>query len=400
MKFKKIVCSLILIICVFGIFNGGITAQAANKKPHTLKELRSELSSLKKQQSDNKNNKNKTQGEISSAKNSVANKRNEIYANQNKIESARVESQKLTKEIEDGKKKLTELVSAYQLLENDDSYYDYVFNSNSYEDLIYRYAVVEQVMDYLKNEIDTWNNKIDKNSQLKVDLEAREVALNNQIGSLEKDISKLGNVLDELNDEALDIDKEIIAINEQIKFYEKLGCKETQDLDECISVNGSKGFRRPTKTGKVVSDFGYRRSPLTGAANTFHSGTDISLKEGSDCYPIANGYVGYIVKKSSCGGNKVYIYHTVNGKKYTSTYMHLLDIKVSLGQTVNTNTLIGHTGGKTTGTRHGGYDACTTGAHLHLSISVGGWYSSYSVWKSHLQDARKIVNLPKSWSSR
>ena len=400
---KKIVKKVIMVSILFGVMLlslSGATNINAKSKAKTLAGIRQELKDLQAQKANNTSSKNKTKSQISNAQSSVANKRNEISSNQNKISEAQKESANLEKDIEDGKEKLEKLVSAYQLINDDDQYYDYVFNASSYEDLIYRYAVMEQIMDYMNGEIDKWTNKINQNTQLKIDLEKREKQLNTQISSLQDDIENLGDVLDELNDEALDIDKEIVATKELIKYYENLGCKENEDLDECVRVKMAEKFRRPTKKGKVCSNFGYRTSPLTGAANTFHSGTDISLAEGNPIYPVADGTVGYIVRKSDCGGNKVYIFHVVKGKKYTSTYMHMLDIKVTLGQKVTSETIIGHVGGKTTGTRHGGYDRCTTGAHLHLSLSVGGWYTKYSEWKAHLQDARKTIDLPASWSTR
>jgi len=400
---KKIVKKLFMVLLLFSVMIlslSGASKIEAKSKAKTLADLRAELNSLKAQKNTNNSNKNKTKNQISNAQSSVANKRTEISNNITKMDNAAKESAKLEKDIEDGKQKLEKLVSAYQLINADDQYYDYVFNASSYEDLIYRYAVIEQIMDYMNNEIDTWTNKINQNTQLKIDLEKREKTLNTQISSLQTDIENLGDVLDELNDEALDINKEIQATQELIKYYTNLGCKETEDLDECVRVKMADKFRRPTKKGKVCSNFGYRTSPLTGAANTFHSGTDISLAEGNPVYPVADGTVGYIVKKSECGGNKIYIFHILKGKKYTSTYMHLLDMNVTLGQKVTSDTVIGHVGGKTTGTRHGGYDRCTTGAHLHLSMSVGGWYTTYSVWKAHLQDARKIIDIPASWSTR
>ena len=400
---KKLVKKIIMVSVLFGVMLfslSGATSISAKSKAKTLAGIRQELKDLQSQKASNTSNKNKTKSQISSAQSSVANKRNEISSNQTKISEAQKESANLEKDIDDGKAKLEKLVGAYQLINDDDQYYDYVFNASSYEDLIYRYAVMEQIMDYMNGEIDKWTNKINQNTQLKIDLEKREKQLSTQISSLQTDIENLGDVLDELNDEALDIDKEIVATKELIKYYENLGCKENEDLDECVRVKMAEKFRRPTKKGKVCSNFGYRTSPLTGAANTFHSGTDISLAEGNPIYPVADGTVGYIVRKSDCGGNKVYIFHVVKGKKYTSTYMHMLDIKVTLGQKVTSETIIGHVGGKTTGTRHGGYDRCTTGAHLHLSLSVGGWYTKYSEWKAHLQDARKTIDLPASWSTR
>ena len=112
--------------------------------------------------------------------------------------------------------------------------------------------------------------------------------------------------------------------------------------------------------------------------------------------------VGKIIRKASCGGNQVYIYHTIGGKQITTGYMHLLDIKVSIGDQVSSKTIIGTVGGgsKTP------WDSCSTGAHLHFMIADGWYgktYTSYSTFVSKLQDAKKVLNLPNRytyWYSR
>ena len=54
--------------------------------------------------------------------------------------------------------------------------------------------------------------------------------------------------------------------------------------------------------------------------------------------------------------------------------MHLLSVNVSVNQTVDPNTVIGKVGGGSTASSNGGYDNCTTGAHLHFGMA-NGWHS-------------------------
>ena len=254
-------------------------------------------------------------------------------------------------------------------------------------------------MDYQEGQITEWKTKIERNNQLKVDMEKKEVELNSQIESLAKDIKKLDNELDSLDDMYQDIAKEIESVQKSIKMYEDLGCKENESLESCLAVAGDKMLRKPLVKGKITSAFGYRVHPITKKVNSFHSGTDIAVAEGTKVYSTANGTVSKIVNRSSCGGNMVYVQHIVNGKKWTSTYMHLLEIKVKVGQKVTNETVVGLSGGKTTKS----YDTCTAGAHLHFSLATG-WYEKdyfgYNNWKSHLVDAAKTLPLPSSWSSR
>jgi murein DD-endopeptidase MepM/ murein hydrolase activator NlpD len=70
----------------------------------------------------------------------------------------------------------------------------------------------------------------------------------------------------------------------------------------------------------------------------------------------------------------LYINVNVGGVKYTTYYYHLLTVNVKVGDVVTQNTVIGTVGGYSTSTTHGGYDSCTTGAHLHFGVAKG-YYS-------------------------
>lgn len=396
-KINKVL--LIVFACCLFVLPINFIMPEASSKSNTLADLRKHLKELQAEKSSNESKQNSTKSEINSAKNNVSYKQNQIAVNQQKVQDAINESKKLDQEIKDGKGKLEELVKVYQIAQGDNVYLEYIFDSKSYEELVYRYAVMEQIMSYQEKQITEWKTKIERNTQLKSDLEKKEVELNGQIDSLSKDIKKLDKELDSLDEMYQDIGAEIKSVKEEIKMYEDLGCKENESLEVCLKVAGDKMLRKPLTKGKITSNFGYRTHPITHKVNSFHSGTDVAIAEGTKVYATANGTVSKIVKRSSCGGNMVYIQHLVNGKKWTSTYMHLLQIKVKVGQVVTNETVIGLSGGKTTKS----YDNCTAGAHLHFSLATG-WYEKdyfgYNKWKAHLVDAAKTVPLPKSWSSR
>ena len=393
---------VVIFFLVLGFFTIVLPINAYAKAT-TLAELRAELSSLKKQKSNNQNQQNMTKNEINSAKNNITQKENQIQINQQKVIDATNESARLEDEIASGKETLEKLVQTYQVAKGDNVYLEYIFEATSYEDLVYRYAIMEQLMDYQEDLISSWKDKIEYNAQLKIDLANKEIELNNQINSLSNDIKKLGSKLNELDDMVQDIDAEIKSVQSSINFYTSIGCKEDEDLNKCLQVSESKIFRKPLVKGTITSSFGYRTHPVTGKVQSFHSGTDIGVKEGTNVYAIASGTVSKLTIQSTCGGNMVYIQHIVNGKKYTSTYMHLYRINVKLGQKVTTETVIGLSGGGSTAKKNGGYDNCTTGAHLHLSLATG-WYEkdyfSYSNWRAHLVNPKTTLNLPNSWSSR
>lgn len=385
-KLGIIIISLLIIIPFSNVYGAS--------KARTLRELRAELDSWKKEQAQNERNKTATKNEISSAKNSVSSKQTEITNNKQKIQESQEESARLETEIANGKGELEKLVKNYQMAKGDNVYLEYIFDATSYEDLIYRYAIMEQVMQYQENKIDEWKSKIEENIQLKIDLENREVELNNQIDSLAKDIKNLNNKLADYLDITMDIKDEISSTQELINYYQKIGCKEDEDLEKCVSVRGDTGFLRPLNRGTTTSYFGYRTHPVTGVKNKFHSGIDIGgNSEGTNVYSVANGMVAKIVRKASCGGNQVYIQHLINGKQYTSCYMHLLTINVSVGDKVTNQTIVGTVGGGK-GTP---WDSCSTGAHLHFGLGTGWYgttYTSYAKWVANLVDPKGLLKFP------
>jgi len=400
---KKLVIILLSILLVFP----SIYVNAASKA-NTIKELRSELQGLKNKKKENQKAKDKTQGEITSSKNSIYNAEVEIANNQTKINNAIVEIEQLNVEIADTEQSIKNLISAYQIASGENAYLEYVFNAKSYAELVYRYAVVDQILTYNEEQISSWEDKIEQNEQLQVDLAAREIELENQITYLSKEIDSLGAKLEQYTEITMDIDDEISSTQELIDYYVNLGCGEEQDLDQCVSVKGDTNFSKPLSKGTITSYYGYRTHPVTGQKNKFHSGIDIGgNKEGTSVYATANGMVGKIIRKASCGGNSVYIYHTINGKKYTSQYTHLLAINVKVGDQVTSDTVIGTVGG---GAQTKSYDKCTTGAHLHFGIANGwyggsgsGSYSSYSTYLTKLLNPKDVLGLPNKgtyWKSR
>ena len=395
---KKIIVLLLTII----LFIPNVFATNAR----TLGELKSELAALKTKKANQEYKKKRTNNEIESARNNIYTSQNEITQNREKIENAKKEVKELNNEIASTKESIKRLINSYELLQGDNIYLEYIFQAESYADLVYRYEVVNQILGYNNSQIESWESKVTYNEQLQVDLAKQEEELNKKIASLESSIDSLGSDLEKISDITMDIQEQIDGINSLIKYYEGLGCKDNQDLNECVSVKGDTMFRKPLIKGTITSYFGYRIDPIRGSYR-FHSGTDIGGNaEGTNVYATANGVVGMIIDNTSkkiCGGRQVYIYHTINGKKYTSGYMHLLDISVKVGDKVTSETVIGHVGG---GRKTQSWESCSTGAHLHFMLGYGWYgstYSSYSTWISNLFDAKKTLNLPNKytyWYSR
>ena len=371
-----------------------LTANASTNA-NTLAELREELAQYEARKNEAELNQATTQEEINSAKAQISNSQYEIQENRSKIEEAKANIVVLTKEIEETKNKIEEIMRQYEISNGDNTYLEYIFNAKSISDFIVRYSVAEQLASYNDKLVNDYEEKITENEKLQTDLAAREIELNNQIAELESAVASLGNKMSEYVDESLDAEDDIRSTKELIERYEAMGCDENEDFATCAGMLGDTGFIRPLTFGTVTSPFGYRVSPITGELYDFHSGTDIGGNwEGTPVYAAANGMVGKIIYRASCGGNQVFIYHDINGVKYTTGYLHLLSIDVELGEYVTNQTQIGTVGG---GPQTWSYEQCATGAHLHFMIGYGWYGSSYvswSEWFSNLIDPTTLVYIP------
>ena len=116
-----------------------------------------------------------------------------------------------------------------------------------------------------------------------------------------------------------------------------------------------------SKQGYVTSPFGNRYHPVDKVYKQ-HNGVDIGVVTGTEVYSVADGTVtNLITNKDLASGLAVYIQHT-NGMR--SIYMHLSEIKVSVGQVVSKGQLIALSGN--TGK--------STGPHLHFGLVFNGQY--------------------------
>ncbi len=397
MKNKIIKTSLILgLITLLVVPCVKAPGVSATSNANTLGELKSELAAYKKKMQAAESGKAQTQSEINAAKNAITKAQKEIETNEAKRAEAEEKIKQLNVEIEETDKEIKDLLRSYEIMNGDNNFLEYIFGATSISDFIIRYSVSEQIANYNDSLITEYENKVNENERLKVELNERDKELERLKAEKQKAIESLGNKRDSLEDEALKWQEEVKTTQELVDFYVKQGCTDSQSLSTCVKVVSDTGFARPLKKGVRTSNFGYRWHPTQGIYK-LHSGIDIGGNaEGTPVYSVARGMVGKIVKRSSCGGNMVYIYHTIKGVQYTSTYMHLLSINVKVGDMVTSETVIGKVGG---GRSTMGYDRCSTGAHLHLSLAKG-WYGktylSYSTWVSNLLDPglKQYVNIP------
>jgi murein DD-endopeptidase MepM/ murein hydrolase activator NlpD len=121
----------------------------------------------------------------------------------------------------------------------------------------------------------------------------------------------------------------------------------------------------------IASGFGPRIAPC-GSCSSFHDGIDLLAGSGAAIGAIAPGVVSAVVADRGGYGTHVVVDHVVNGQHVQSTYAHMIagSPTVTVGQTVivaQTLGLVGNTG-------------ASTGAHLHLGISINGTFVDPFAW--------------------
>lgn len=116
----------------------------------------------------------------------------------------------------------------------------------------------------------------------------------------------------------------------------------------------------PMGTYRVSSAFGFRTHPTTGEKQKFHNGVDLAAPTGTPVYTISAGKVVHAAMDSrGINGNWIKVDH---GDGYSSAYLHLSAMHVSVGQQVAAGTRLGSVG--TTGR--------STGPHLHFILYQNG----------------------------
>ncbi len=374
MKIINYFLRIILVICIIATYVLEPMAVSATSKATTLAGLRQELSGLQSQKQQTQQKKQQTQSEINQKQNDVAKAYNDIETAKTDIEISKQQIEDSNKKIAKLKENNAELLDFYEIMNNKDSYMEYVTGASSMTDLIMRLDAINTIANTNQNNMTELQDEIDKNKQLQIDLSEKQDQLQTNIVTYQSKIDSMEDDLANLLDVSMDIDDQISAQKELISYYETLGCKETQDLDECVNSANNAAWLKPLDKGVITSLWGYRVSPITGKTS-FHNGVDIGgIGEGSNLYAVGSGTVVVVISRSSCGGNQVYMNVKIAGVQYTVLYAHMLTVNVKVGDKVTSNTIVGTVGG---GPKTWSWETCSTGANLHFSVSKGS-YTKYS----------------------
>lgn len=359
----------------------------------TLQDMYDQLAELQDKYNKNKNNKELTESQIKQLNNEISNISSTIEKTREEIKQAEKDIDNSKTEIENKKVETDGLIQFLQVSNGGNIYLEYLFDAENYTDFIYRYEVVKQLTNYNSDLIDELETLILDLQKKEKELSEKNFKLDNERKELTKKVNTLSYSLAGFKSEGVDIEKDIQNLKEVIKIYEDMGCSRYQDVNTCGSSINAYGWKYPLAKGCVTSEYTGFNTRLDYSGGGGHHAIDLDcVSEGTNVYAAAHGKVSRIAFYS-CGGNAVYITHTVNGKKYTTVYMHLLSIAndIYVGKVVTDQTVIGYVGGYSTSIQHGGYDYCTTGTHLHFGIAEGhsAWdFNSYSI------NPREIYSFP------
>lgn len=406
-KFKRYLILTVMILSISFINTLGIIpVNAATKDPQTLGDLKDILKDLKAEKAKNDAQKAETKRDIANKEKAIRDAEEEITKAERDIEEAEEEIEDSNIKIAGLKEQTEKIMNMLQQLQNQNIYLEYLKDSTSLTDFIMRISAIEQIASSNKKNLDELEALINKNEKLKKDLAEKERELEKKVENLQVLVKQLYGNMENYDKFALDIDTQIKIAQAQVDSYSKQ-CKESAKsylgdkelLADCSNTPYNAGWLKPLNKGTVTSLWANRVNPITGKGE-YHSGIDIGRNaEGTPVYAAAAGKVSGIINRHSCGGNMLFIDVVVGGKQYTTYYYHLLKINVKIDDIVTQSTVIGTVGGGSTATSRGGYDRCTTGAHLHFGVMTG-FYTGGTPASRQIKPPGFNNQRGYSWSTR
>ena len=363
---KKII-NYILISCFVFLLLCPISSTVQAK---TLQQYKNEVADLETKLDRTERLSAEAEQKIRSKRNAIASATNTIEANKQSVENSKVLVAESEEQIKIKNTELEDVIKVLQYtgINSEEMYIDYVFESSSIYELMERQSVVEQIVTHTVEELETLEDLINQNKKLQTQLAQDNVNLENSITKYENQLLDLQEEISKLATVGLDYKSQIEAQKGLIKIYEEAGCKNKDDIDVCYyaKINGNGKFSRPLTKGVITQTW----------KNGIHYGIDLGgVPAGTNVYAPANGTVVYTKHKYKCGGNIIYMHAVVDGQKYTIELAHLKSIKVKIGQVVTKGQVIATQGGDRS-TWY--YDSCTTGTHMHYSISYGYYFTNAS----------------------
>ncbi len=254
---------------------------------------------------------------------------------------------------------------------SDLSYLDVLLNSTSFEDLVSRLRVVQDMIggeNDLVGQLEATRNEVEAERDAVQQDETEAARLASQ---LEEKRSELAALKAAQEAQRLEVVQARAAKRDKLKAVEHNLGQLRREEDNLLAqsrrltgiINGNSGGGHGTGSmvwpthGTVVSGFGWRMHPILHTRR-MHTGIDIAAGMGTAIVAADAGKVIYATWMSGYG-NTTIIDH---GGGISTLYAHQSSIRVSFGETVGKGELIGYVG--STG--------FSTGPHLHFEVRVNG----------------------------
>ena len=365
----------------------------------TINSIESRISAIQEQINSIQGQINSIQSHIDSLDSEIAQLDQQIQEHETQIEAKQQEIEQT--EAEEGE--LYELFCQRVRAMEEDGEIDYwaiLFSSDSFEDLLDNFMMIEEFISYDNEVMDTLLALQAKIEQEKADLEAMKAeleqtraevdaakqeqetakqeqeaakqeqeaarreqeaakqeqvsaqqALKSQEAEMDTLISQISATEQDLAAQEAELKQAANAVDAQIK---KLEQQMAPAISNVVS-EGSFAWPLPGHT-TLTSLYGGRIDPFTGRPGN-HTGIDIPAAGGTPIHAAKSGVVTVSTKNGSYGN-----YVVVSHSDGTSTYAHMSSRAATVGQTVSQGAVVGYVG--TTGR--------STGNHLHFEVRING----------------------------
>ena len=260
------------------------------------------------------------------------------------------------------------------------SYWEVLFQANSFMDLLDRMNMIEEINDADRRRMEQMRiaadivNATQMNLETeKADLEATRQQLTADEELLEEKQAQYDTILFELEKKSQEF---ALLVEEsellQEELMQEIAAKEVElkeaKHDEYLRQLALKGDNPPSNATwitpvsgyRLTSAFGMRKHPVLKVTR-MHNGVDMACAAGTPIYATRAGTVTTASYQANGAGNYVSINH-LDG--FSSIYMHMTHYVVSKGQSVSQGQLIGYVGNT----------GISTGDHLHFGVSYAGTY--------------------------
>lgn len=357
------------------------------------KQLQSNLSAAQAMKKELENAKTALTGDVVELDSQMSEVSNDLLEVQNLLDTKEAELEKTTKELAqakiDVKKQYEDMKLRIKFMyENGTmSYIQILLSSGSFSELLNKAEYIEQVSEYDRNMLQTYQDNRDKITRLEKDLKDQKEVLEQVKGDVEAKQTEMAGLISDKQTEIEGYESDIQNKEEAIKEYEAMIAEQDSTIKALeasvaaakakrtqmtVSDNSTNAADQPHYGGgafvwpapsytRISDDYGYRTHPILGIQK-FHSGVDMAAPSGSSILAAADGTVVAATYNATMG-NYVMIDH---GNGLYTIYMHASALYVSSGQSVSAGSTIAAVG--STGR--------STGAHLHFSVRQNGSYVS------------------------